>query len=254
MRLNYKSFGQGTPVIILHGLLGSLDNWQTFAKRLSSEFKVYTVDLRNHGRTVHNDVHTYQAMADDLLEFFEEHQIQKAHLIGHSMGGKAAMQFAIEHTVRVLKLIIVDISPRAYQGNHDEIFNALLELDLSHVTKRDEADFALSKRISDVAVRQFLLKNLQRNSNDGFSWKMNLKGLWDNYDNINVPIHPVSQIEIPVIVIRGGKSGYVEDKDLDSFKEIFPQTKLITIPGAGHWVHAEAPDEFYNLVRANLYN
>src|SRR5687768_12491716 len=114
MQLNYKTFGEGTPVIILHGLLGSLDNWQTFARKLSADFKVFTVDLRNHGKSPHSDEHSFPAMVADLVEFFNEHQISKAHIIGHSMGGKVAMQFAITHPEMVLKLIVVDINPKKY--------------------------------------------------------------------------------------------------------------------------------------------
>jgi len=253
MRLNHKSFGEGIPVIILHGLFGSLDNWQTFARRLSSEFKVYTIDLRNHGKSPHSNEHSYLAMCDDLLEFLDEHRISRTHIIGHSMGGKVAMQFAIEHAERILKMIIVDISPRSYESGHDAIFTALLEIDLTRFTKREEADKMLAQRIPDVAVRQFLLKNINRNIDGSFSWKINLQGLWKNYRNINVSVQSDSQVNIPTIVIRGGESGSVHDEDLNSFKEIFPGTRLITIQKSGHWVHAEAPDEFYNSVIQELH-
>lgn len=252
MRLNFKSLGSGTPVVILHGLLGSLDNWQTFAKRLSAGYKVYTVDLRNHGKSPHSDEHSYKAMAGDIVEFFNEHHIKKAHLIGHSMGGKTAMQFAIHHPERILKLFVVDIAPRSYESGHDMIFDALLNIDLSGITRREEADALLAQKISDSSVRQFLLKNLDRNADGSFSWKMNLQGLWKNYSNINIPIQSVMPVAVPAIVIRGGKSSYVEDTDLESFKEIFSDVKLITVPNSGHWVHAETPDEFYDAVTREL--
>ncbi|HXH17526.1 MAG TPA: alpha/beta fold hydrolase [Chitinophagales bacterium] len=252
MKLNYKTFGEGKPLIILHGLLGSLDNWQTLARRFSAEFKVYTVDLRNHGKSPHSEVHSYQAMADDLLEFLTHHQIDKAYFIGHSMGGKAAMQFAILHPQRVLKLIVVDIAPRTYESKHEAIFDALMKMDLSKITGREEADAILAETIQDASMRQFLLKNLDRNPDGSFRWKMNLKSLWMNYSNINTPLYSESKIDIPVTVIRGGLSGYVTENDLESFKEIFPHTRLITIPGAGHWVHADAPDAFYEIVRNEL--
>jgi len=252
VRLNYKSFGEGTPVVILHGLLGSLDNWQTFARRLAGEFMVYTVDLRNHGKSPHSDVHTYPAMADDLLEFFREQNIPKAHLIGHSMGGKAAMQFAIFHPEKVLKLIVVDMAPRSYESGHEMIFEALMKIDLEQIRKREEADALLGETIHDTVMRQFLLKNLDRNTDGSFAWKMNLHGLWKNYSFINVPIRSDAKVNVPTVVIRGGKSNYVQHNDLNSFKEIFPNTSLITIRDAGHWVHAEAPDEFYHTVRNEL--
>ncbi len=251
MHLNFKSFGERIPVVILHGLLGSLDNWQTFARRLSSEFKVYTVDQRNHGKSPHSEVHTYSAMVSDLIEFFDEHHIDQAHLIGHSMGGKVAMQFAISHSARVLKLILVDISPRSYESGHDVIFEALMQIDLSKIKKREEAEVMLSEKIHDAAVRRFLLKNLDR-VESGFVWKMNLDGFYRNYENINVPIQSDSEIDIPTILIRGAKSNYVQESDLKTFREIFPSTKLVTIPNAGHWVHADAPDKFYEVVKKEL--
>ncbi len=248
MRLNYKFFGQGTPVVILHGLLGSLDNWQTFARKISAEFKVITIDLRNHGRSPHSDEHSYPAMVSDLAEFFAEHHIQKAHIIGHSMGGKVAMQFAITHPEKVLKLIVVDIAPKEYGRGHDTIFESLAKVDLTRISKRDDADAMLATRIHDFAVRQFLLKNLDRNPDGSFSWKMNLEGLISNYEQINQAIHSEKRVAIPAFVIRGGKSNYVQEDDLNTFRKIFPQTELITISEAGHWVHAEAPDAFYAAV------
>ncbi len=252
MHLNYKSFGEGTPVVILHGLLGSLDNWQTFARKLGSDFKVFTVDLRNHGKSPHSSIHTYSAMAGDLLEFFDEQGINKAHVIGHSMGGKVAMEFAIHHPERLLKLIVVDISPRSYEGTHDEILDALSNLDISIITSRAEADSMLERSIPDFSVRQFLLKNLDRQGDGTFQWKMNLKALEDNYQNINVPVTSGQQLNVPTLVIRGGKSGYVNENDMASFRQLFTTVDLITIPQSGHWVHAEAPDEFYQAVRSFL--
>lgn len=250
MQLNYKSFGEGIPVVILHGLLGSLDNWQTFARKLSADYKVYTVDLRNHGRSPHSDEHSFPAMAEDLIEFFAEHRIQAAHIIGHSMGGKTAMQFAIAHPEKVLKLIVVDIAPRSYDRNsHDNIFNALRSVNLSGVTRREEVDAALAPRITDFAERQFLMKNLDRNPDGNLGWKMNLEGLFHNYYKVDQSIKSDKPVNVPTFVIRGGKSRYVADDDLHAFRAIFPQTELITIPEAGHWVHAEAPERFYRAIQ-----
>lgn len=252
MQLNFKSFGEGTPVVILHGLLGSLDNWQTFARKLSTRFKVFTVDLRNHGRSPHSDEHSYPAMVSDLEEFFTEHHIQQAHLIGHSMGGKVAMQFAVTHPEKALKLIVVDIAPKEYNGGHEVIFDALTSIDLAQITKRDEADALLARQIDDFAVRQFLLKNLDRTDDGGFAWKMNLPALIKNYGKINQAIHPEHPVAVSTYVIRGGRSGYVQDADRMRFQHIFPHTEFITISRAGHWVHAEAPEEFYTAVLAIL--
>lgn len=252
MRLNFKSFGSGTPVIILHGLFGSLDNWQTFARKLSAGFHVFTVDLRNHGRSPHSTEHSYEAIAADMHDFFEEHQIEKAHIIGHSMGGKAAMQFAHTYPEKILTLIVVDIAAKEYHGGHDNIFEALLHFDLSKVKSREDADAMLALKIEEQGVRQFLLKNLDRNSDGTFTWKMNLNALHRNYEKINRAIHPVQPVPLPAFLIRGDKSGYVRDEDMHDFKRIFPKAQFITIPHAGHWVHADAPEAFYNAVSGIL--
>lgn len=252
MRLNFKLTGKGTPVVILHGLFGSLDNWQTFARKLSLEFQVFTLDLRNHGRSPHSNEHSYEVMATDVNLFFEEHQIEKAHIIGHSMGGKAAMQFAISFPEKILKLIIVDIAPKKYGREHDVIFNSLAQLDLAQINNREDADAKLAIHISDFAVRQFLLKNLDRNPDGSFSWKMNLGALINNYESISNPLMSEHSIQVPAFVIRGEKSQYVADEDRAIFQKIFPNTQFITIPSAGHWVHAEAPDAFYAAVHAAL--
>ncbi len=248
MELNFKSFGSGTPVVILHGLFGSLDNWQTFARKLSSDYLVYSLDLRNHGKSPHSETHTYEAMANDVADFFDVQKIDKAHVIGHSMGGKAAMQFALLHPEKILQLIVVDIAPRAYERGHDGIFEALMEMDFSGITKREDADAQLAGKIQNPAVRQFLLKNLERQDDGSFQWKMNLPVLFENYDHINSAIQSTQPVEVPLTVIRGGRSDYVQDSDEQSFKAIFPSTNIITIQSAGHWVHAEEPEEFFNAV------
>ena len=252
MQLNYKVFGEGFPVVILHGLLGSLDNWQTIAKRLSEQFKVYTVDLRNHGKSPHSNEHSYPLMAEDLKDFFQEHVIKKAHLIGHSMGGKVAMLFTVTYPELVDKLVVVDIAPRVYEAHHNEIFDALFKLDLSQATKRSEADEQLMQSIPDFGVRQFLLKNLTRNESGGFEWKMNLQGLYKHYPNINIPIQANNSVSVKTLVIRGANSNYVLEEDISDFEKLFGSVKLVTIPSAGHWVHAEAPDLFLHEVKAFL--
>lgn len=254
MKLNYKTIGSGTPVIILHGLLGSLDNWQTFARKLSTQFNVFTIDLRNHGRSPHSHEHSYEAMVRDLEKFFEENNVEKAHVIGHSMGGKVAMQFALTHPEKVLKLIVVDIAPKKYAGGHDVIFEALSSIDLARVTKREDADLLLSSKIDDVTVRQFLLKNIDRNADGTFSWKMNLPALIRNYEKINAAIESEISAQMPAVLIRGGKSAYVLEEDMQAFEKLFPEAKLVTIAAAGHWVHAEAPDAFFTAVHDFLIN
>jgi esterase len=244
MKLNYKHLGKGTSLIILHGLFGSLDNWLTLGKKFAEHFSVYLVDQRNHGRSPHTEEHSFELMAADIDEFMQQHHIEKAHLIGHSMGGKTAIQFSLLHPEKVLKQIIIDIAPKKYPRGHDDIFDAIFSLNLSQIEKRDEADKILSEKIRDLGTRQFLLKNLDRNSDSGtFEWKMNLDVLYRDYDNISKEIISTNPVDVETLVIRGGKSGYVPDEDLKLFKKLFPKTTMTDIENAGHWVHAEAPVE-----------
>jgi esterase len=247
LELNYKTFGQGEPIVILHGLLGTLDNWQTLGKKLAEHFTVYLVDQRNHGRSPHDDLHSYPAMAEDLHHFMESHWMFKASLIGHSMGGKTAMHFARTHPDMVDKLMVVDIAPKPYPGGHETIIEALHDLDLDRIESRGQANEALASSISDEGIRQFLLKNLSRSKSGGYQWKMNLPALWAHYEAI------LASPEAPpfdgnTLFIRGGQSDYIQQADEPLLREHFPNARLETIPQAGHWVHAEAPDELLKLL------
>jgi pimeloyl-ACP methyl ester carboxylesterase len=250
MQLNFKEFGQGDPIIILHGLFGTLDNWQTVAKQLAEDHTVYIIDQRNHGRSPHSDTHDYPSIAEDLHQFMEAHWIYKAHIIGHSMGGKTAMQLAVDFPDMVDKLVVVDISPKAYPGNHHEIFDALLSLDLKNIDGRKEADEHLSKTIDDPGVRLFLMKNLTRDKEGGYRLKMNLPVLHKHYGDILATVESSSPYEGDTLFIRGGKSKHIVDGDELLIKELFPNARIETIKNAGHWVHADAPDELLGLVKS----
>jgi esterase len=249
MRLYSRIVGEGEPVVILHGLFGSLNNWSTIGRQLGEEFRVHLVDQRNHGRSPHDSVHTYEAMAGDLYEYFREEGILSAHVIGHSMGGKTAMEFALSHPDAVRKLIIVDISPRPTSREHDSILRALTALQLDRFTSRESIDDALKPQIPERAVRQFLLTNLKRNDSGRYEWKMNLDALERNYGEINRGIENGRQFTGPVLYLKGGKSPYITDGDIPAIKSLFPKGDIRTIPGAGHWVHAETPGEFLAIVR-----
>ena len=253
MELNYKTFGQGDPVVILHGLFGTLDNWQTIAKQLADTYSVFILDQRNHGRSPHADEHNYHALAEDLRQFMEAHWMYDgAHVIGHSMGGKTAMQFALEHPDLVKKLVVVDIAPKAYQGTHHEILEALLAMDLDNIADRSAADAFLAERISAEDVRLFLMKNLTRKVGGGFEFKMNLPVLWKHYSDILAAVDG-EPFEGETLFIRGGRSKHVtlpEDEVL--VKKLFPNSNIQTVEGAGHWVHAEQPEALLGLVRAFL--
>jgi pimeloyl-ACP methyl ester carboxylesterase len=248
MDLHHKIFGQGPPLLILHGLFGTSDNWQTLGRRWAEHFTVVLIDLRNHGRSPHTEVHDYPSMAEDLREFMENNWMYEAHLLGHSMGGKTAMQFALEHPDMVEKLVIVDIAPRTYPCGHELIFEALAALDLDQLSSREEADEQLQQRIDDYGIRQFLLKNLSRKKEGGFRWKMNLPVLQAHYQDILQGLTAEEPYAGPTLFVRGDRSNYIRDEDRDPTWELFPAANLATIANAGHWVHADQPDELYRVV------
>lgn len=249
MALNFKVSGTGPPLIILHGFLGSLDNWQTHARALSDMATVYIVDGRNHGRSPHYPEHSYALMAEDLKAFMEVQGIAKASLLGHSMGGKTIMGFANQHPEMIDKLIIADISARQYTWNYDTIFEALYNVKLDEVKQRGDAERMLREKIAEEGMLQFLLKSLDRNPDGRYEWKMNLDVLYQQFNEVIKGIELNGKFEFPTLVIRGGKSKYVEEKDLVYFSEHFSNLEVVTIANAGHWLHAEAPKEFLDAVR-----
>lgn len=248
MQLSFQQFGSGFPLLILHGLLGSSDNWQTLARKLGQHFHIFTLDLRNHGRSPHDDAFNYSVMAGDLHEFLAAHQLPRCHLLGHSMGGKTAMHFALRFPRLVEKLIVVDIAPRAYPPLHTSIFNALLPLDLSRFQSRDEISTALAPSIPEPAVRQFLLKNVGRDDSGAFRWKMNLSVIHRNYDGLNQAIDSNTTCDRPTLFLRGSRSDYIQDADADLIHRLFPAAKIATIPNSGHWIQADAPEAFHSAV------
>jgi esterase len=247
MKLFFRELGQGDPIIILHGLFGSSDNWLTQAKLIGAHYKVYSVDLRNHGQSPHSDDFDYKSMVADLEEFIDDHQIQNPIVIGHSMGGKAAMNFALAHPDKLSSLIVVDIAPRPYDLEHYTIVKGLNAIPIETLSSRNEADENLSKNVPEPDVRQFLLKNLQRKSVGGFSWKINLPVISQKLSNIGSDLQFRGQFQKPTLFIRGAKSKYVLDSDWPRITEIFPTAKLETMD-TGHWVQAEKPQEFSEKV------
>jgi esterase len=245
--LHFKALGQGEPLIVLHGLFGMLDNWQTIGTELSERNMVYLVDQRNHGKSPHAPQMNYSLMAEDIVHLMNREGITSATILGHSMGGKTAMQTAIEFPDRVNKLIVADIAPKGYPPGHDEIFEALYSIDLAKVHYRSDAEDVLLQKIEDFGVRQFLLKNLQRNKDGTYSWKMNLDVLRDDYAHIRGPVS-TDNYNGPSLFIRGERSGYILDEDWPAIQEQFPMAKLETIEDAGHWVHADQPDKLFNHV------
>jgi esterase len=248
MRLHYESYGEGPPLIILHGLFGSLDNWRTISRKFGRYYQVFTLDLRNHGRSPHSDDFNYPLMAEDLRGFMDEHSLRSVCLLGHSMGGKAAMQFAVTYPDRVEKLVVVDIAPKDYQPRHDDILHALVSLDLGAFARRTEIDGALKTAIPDNAVRQFLLTNLVRNEADVFIWRMNLGAIAQHYSKIIRGLNSDRSFDKPVLFLKGENSDYIQHEDYALIAWFFPLAHLVTVSGAGHWVQAEAPAKFLSVV------
>lgn len=247
MKLHFRKYGNGRPMVILHGLFGSSDNWLTQAKLFATDYHVFTVDLRNHGLSPHDDAFDYGSMVDDLDKFFRDHDLKGAIVIGHSMGGKAAMNFAITHPDAVDKLIIVDIAPRSYDLEHYVIADGLAAIPVDKLTSRKEAEDILADYVSDLGTRQFLLKNLQRKPEGGFSWKMNLPVIREKLSNVGVNLINEGSFEGPTLFVRGARSSYILDSDIPRIKEVFPNAEVQTME-TGHWVQAEKPAEFVSMV------
>ncbi len=248
MRLHFKESGQGRPVILLHGLFGSSDNWHHIGLRLAESFRVFALDQRNHGQSPHSEEMDYPLMAADVNKFMAARGLTTALVIGHSMGGKTAMQFALQFPERVEKLVVADMAPRQYAPAHDKIFAAQLALDLKLFFTRQEIEDALAPEIPNLVLRRFLLKNLGRNATGEFFWKINLRGLAENYLRLGAPVFALAPFVKPALFIRGGKSNYIKPEDEPLIRELFPQAQIQTIAAASHWVHADQPEEFLRLV------
>ena len=254
MLLHHLDQGQGRPLVILHGLFGTLDNWQTLARRWATEagLRVISADLRNHGRSFHSPEHTYAAMAQDVLALFDHLQLgPDTTLLGHSMGGKVAMHLALNHPERLARLVVVDIAPRfSDMGHQDDILAGLHAVDLAAITNRQQADTALAQYVGNLGTRQFLLKNLYRKEDNSFAWRINLEVLAAQLPAVGEATigEPFGK---PTLFIRGGKSNYITPDDkLHGIPALFPNSEVATVVDAGHWVHAEKPEEVFGLVQA----
>jgi esterase len=256
MKLFFREAGQGAPLIILHGLFGSSDNWYSLSKIFATKYRVFTIDQRNHGQSPHSNEHDYKLLTEDLEEFVNEHQLDKPIILGHSMGGKVAMNFAIKDPSRTGKLIVVDIMPKSYPLHHDHILGGMKSLDLTNLHSRSEADEILSRKIPNVDERQFIMKNLARSQGSehkGFEWKINLASLDANIGAMGEALQYEGQYTGPTLFVRGGKSGYYKTGDEKEVARYFPNAKWVVID-TGHWVQAEKPQEFSEIVLSWLEN
>ena len=243
----------GFPLLVLHGFLGASGNWQTIARTIFAEhYRVFLLDARNHGRSPHSDAFSYTEMAADVEDFLNAQRIDEAFLLGHSMGGKTAMKVALTRPARTKALIVVDMAPRAYPPHHDTILDALNAVDPATFASRQEADAALSDRLPDWGVRQFLLKNLVAHPAGGYRWGMNLPVLTTRYEEITRAVEAGTPYPGPALFVRGERSSYVRDEDVPEIERLFPRAHIVTIPDAGHWVHADAPKALADAVLSFL--
>ena len=247
MLLHYKEIGEGKPLVILHGLFGTSDNWQTHAKKLGEYYRVILVDQRNHGHSPWSEDFTYEYLADDLERLIIHLGIDQFTLIGHSMGGKTAMYYSQKYPTRLEKMVIVDIGIKKYPMHHNEIIKGIKSLDLTTISSRSAAEQAMIPFVDSYGVRQFLLKNLYWVEKGKLAWRMNVDVLEREMEEILAPI-PNIEVWTPTLFLRGAMSNYILDEDWDEIEEIFPDATLETIENAGHWVHSEQPDEFIEKV------
>jgi len=247
MQLNYRKYGNGNPLLILHGLFGSSDNWQSLGKKFSEDYQVYLIDLRNHGHSPHSKEFTYELMAEDINELIISEDLKKVTLLGHSMGGKVAMRTVQKFPFHFEKLIVADIGVKKYPMHHDHIIAGLTAIDLTNTTARAEARKLLADYVNEEGVQQFLLKNLYWKEKGQLAWRMNLNVLIEQMPEILKEM-PKEISLTPTLFLKGEKSKYILEEDFGLLQELFPNSEIETVYNAGHWLHAENPLDFYQLV------
>lgn len=250
MELFFRKYGKGKPLIILHGILGISDNWVTYGRRMADKgFRVIIPDQRNHGHSPHHRTFNYYALVDDLHEFIEDNKIDMPIILGHSMGGKVAMRYALEYPENVKGLIVVDTSLRTYVrfNYHQALIDAMLSVDFTGVKNRQEVEEQLKEKVPETRIRQFLMKNLYWNDNGQLDWRSNLVSIRENLEAMYDGVFYSSRYDGPAIFIRGGKSDYVLEEDYPAIRENFPMAGIVTVDNGTHWVHADEPDEFFEI-------
>lgn len=250
--LHHKIYGQGPPIIIAHGLFGMLDNWHSFAKTLSQDYQVITVDLRNHGRSFHHDKMTYLDMSEDIINLLDHLNLSKAHLVGHSMGGKVVAQLALSHSDRVETATVIDILPLEYERGHEEVLNALNDVDIRSLDSRREVEAEMLRHLNgEKSTALFLMKSLQRSLKGGFNWRFNLEVLTRDYDLIREGVTG-DPFTGPTLFVMGGNSKYITMDGWIATSELFPRADLVEIENAGHWVHVDQGDILLEKVKSFL--
>lgn len=248
MQLFANVLGEGAEhLVIMHGLFGMSDNWQTLGKKWASHYTVHLLDMRNHGRSPHSEEFSYELMAEDLLEYLDAKNIESAHILGHSMGGKVAMLFAVLNPSRCSSLIVADIAPKAYEPHHQEVIEALEGLDLEAINSRREAQENFGPKL-ELGVRQFLLKSLYWEEKSKLNWRFNLPVIVREIQKVGEGLAANAYFDRPTLFLRGGDSWYIADSDQSEIESHFPQAEIVTIPKAGHWLHAQEPELFFEAV------
>ncbi|MBN1251441.1 MAG: alpha/beta fold hydrolase [Bacteroidales bacterium] len=261
MNLFFQKFGKGIPIVIVHGLFGSSDNWLNIAKELSNNFEVYIIDQRNHGKSPHNEEFNYDILVSDLLEFMDNQNLISVILIGHSLGGKTVMHFAKSYPKRIIDLIVIDIAPKSYlfslsekseRINHKKIIESLMAVNLQGIEKRKDIEEKLSENIKEIRLRQFLLKNIRRKADNSFYWTLNINSIYNNLEKlmegVNYKDFDNMKISIPTMFVRGADSDYILNQDIEKIKTIFIESNIVTIDDAGHWLHAEQPKKLIKII------
>jgi len=252
MKLNCREYSEsGAPVLVLHGLFGSLSNWGWHCKQLAQQYAVYGVDLRNHGDSPHSDQLDYQVMADDVRELIVRLELKSCCIVGHSMGGKVAMQLALNFPDLVEKLVIVDIAPVSYPENADRHMCVLAGMDavkLNEIKSRAEAEVTLRDYISEEATRKFLLTNLVRNKKGLFEWRLHKDSIRENHANLRAGLTATKSFFKPVLFVKGSLSPYIKSEHEGQIKEFFPAASVKLIMDAGHWLHAEQPQALQKIL------
>ncbi|MGY6559340.1 MAG: alpha/beta fold hydrolase [Nitritalea sp.] len=250
MKLAHKTLGNGPVLVILHGLFGSADNWLSIARELEESFSLVLVDQRNHGDSPHSSTWNYSVMAEDLAELLDDLGHERIYLMGHSMGGKTAMRFATQYPERVEKLLVADIAPRAYPIHHQEILAGLNAVEVGRLSSRKEADEQLAQHISHKGIRQFLLKALARDEQKGFKWRINLPVITEKIEEVGQALPDDARFEGSTLFMGGANSDYIREEDKALIQTHFPNSNLIYIKQAGHWLHAEQPDAVIQTIKA----
>jgi pimeloyl-ACP methyl ester carboxylesterase len=240
--------GEGKPLLILHGYFGMSDNWKTIGNKFSEEYQVHLIDQRNHGRSFHEDEFNYEVLVEDLLNYIKHYKLEEVNIVGHSMGGKTAMLFAVMYPDLVDKLIIVDMSPRYYQPHHNAILAGLNSIDFSVQNTRTLVDKKLSVLIPDLGVRQFLLKNVYWKEKGQLAYRFNLESLTENNPEVGEALPSFTVFEKETLFLKGSKSDYITENEEPIIEAHFPNSKIVEIKNAGHWLHAENPKQFYDEV------